>query len=1362
MSHSADRNLLFGMFALQNDHITQDQLIAAFQTWILRKDQSLDSLIFDKGWMTEADIASVNSLLDRRIAKVGGEQNLLKNLPANDGVLYRLSMKAADHDLLNSVSVVSEVFTHTQNKLNLILYTKDNAYVNSPPPLQTTDPPYLNSTNSVHKQFETNYEQTEPTDPMATVTGKQAEDKKQSLRYETVFDFYAKADYLAEGAMGYVFQAEDREFGRKVALKQVKSRPGSRADQLAHSSFFLEGEVTGRLDHPGVLPMYGLGRTPDGLPFYAMKYIGSPKFTSLIDDFHAAETRPGRDSSQSNQEFRNLLNHLRSASLTMQYAHDSGVLHCDIKPDNIMTGEYGETYVVDWGLALLHNSKLESENDFTQSASIRMHPVSPKRADSREALHRDQGGSRDYIGGSPAYMSPEHHRCSSSGDLSDMTPACDIFALGVTLYQILTGIVPVYAVKDEERHRRFARMQFADYAPPRSVKSTIPRSLEAICLKAIARKPEDRYVSALAMADDLEKWLAGEPVSAYRENFQESSRRWAKKNRSAVTALASALIILAFGSLLIAINENKHNLALKIQRDEANTQRDIADNEHQKADIQRLEAERQKQEADRQRKVAQANEQTAQFTTKFMVNLFQAADPVGFDGVVYRNSKKQTELTVKEVLERGAEKVKTEFRGKPQIRAQILKSIGQSLREISEFEKAELLLTENLQIVNATSSDNKPLLSDANAQLGRLYHFWARYEMAEPFYLKAIEMLGGLSGDLVEETRAKLMFYIGWFYADQIETRKAENYFQKSLDIYHKLLAKNVNDSHIIREMTIAKLGLSACNFDNGKVLQGVKEIGSILPELLKSTTESNIKAVGAFQSGLVADSLGFQSRAESAYLSALDLSKQNIGLDHPYVAFVYYHLAQVQEKLNKFDEAEMNFRICYDLVKKSVTLAHPRVVYLSRAYSAFLDRRGNPDTASAIQDEVINYRIKTLGPENIRVADAIAAKSFYLFDKSKDQQADILLQQALDIYEKKNPGRSSFILNLVLEKYAWRAYNHGDFRKSIDYFEKTRKIYEEKDATSTSKSLIMRDGIAAAYAHLGEFDKCDTLSQENLKIVEGSNKPDDISIVYATMGMSNRFQGKWQESLDYYKRAASAIENQTSTGLRMDRIDYLVEIAKLHAELGQFAESRIAIEALNKIQANLIANSKPDKLLISSNQIIDNGLLEIKLLLADGKVSESANLLSKLLDKYANTKFVNEKRILLEAMALQPGPMTQQDINTFKMIVDSLNSVDSLKNNLFHVSLVALGLVRAGQAETALATISSVKTIPGSEGEAIVWLVMSKCNFILRNEAKGNELRTKAMNWYQSEKNLVDKNGKIKHNWISKSLFLIIDYNKE
>jgi serine/threonine protein kinase len=559
-NQSVERTLLFGMTALQQQMISREAMTQAIQETMVGTDCTISQRLLDKGLLTELQVSQINTLIEQQIDAAGQVSKLIESLPSSDGVLFEICSRTDNSELINTIAAIPGVLTNTQNQLHAsethnteLLSEKSTEFdqtIKNPESASEKDSP----TNLMETEEQQESQKKEP--QKATEKSKirvirtNEPETKFEFRYETFFEFLPKLDYLAEGAMGAVYRAEDREFGRRVALKQVKSNRKIQMNDSIQSSFFLEGEVTGRLDHPGVLPMYGLGRTPDGLPFYAMKYIGSPAFTSLIEKYHENEKQPGRDQGEANQELRSLLAHLKSACLTIQYAHDNGVLHCDIKPDNIMTGEYGETYVVDWGLALLIGAGKDSP--VRESIGKVSQTVIPRREESRAALHRDQGGSRDYIGGSPAYMSPEHHQCTADRRLADMSPACDVFSLGVTLYQILTGVVPVNAIASEEYYKRFSRMRSADYLPPRQLKATLDKPLESICLKAIAKEPAERYQSAKALADDIDRWLAGEPVSAYRENFVERSGRWSRKHRSAVAAIASSLLILTFFALITA------------------------------------------------------------------------------------------------------------------------------------------------------------------------------------------------------------------------------------------------------------------------------------------------------------------------------------------------------------------------------------------------------------------------------------------------------------------------------------------------------------------------------------------------------------------------------------------------------------------------------------------------------------------------------------------------------------------------------------------------------------------------------------------------------------------------------------------
>ena len=355
-------------------------------------------------------------------------------------------------------------------------------------------------------------------------------------------------DARFSGGLGDVFIAEDQELGRRVALKEI--RPRDAFDSQTRARFLLEGEVTGNLEHPGIVPVYGLGRYADGRPYYAMRLIKGENLKETIDGFRR-EHSARKDPEAKALGLRKLLLRFIDVCNAIEYAHSRGVLHRDLKPANIMLGKFGETLVVDWGLAKVMG-KVEAEGRagdvqseegplLASSSSI----VEPTRM---ETAH-----------GTPQYMSPEQ----AVGRIDQLGPACDVYGLGATLYYILTGRAPF----PDGVTRQILK---GDFPRPGEVDAEVPRALEAVCLRAMQLLPVDRYPSAVALADDVERWLGDQWVSAYHDPFAARAARWVRRHRPLVAGLAALLVT---GSVALAVS----NVLVRREATKAEDARDQAE-----------------------------------------------------------------------------------------------------------------------------------------------------------------------------------------------------------------------------------------------------------------------------------------------------------------------------------------------------------------------------------------------------------------------------------------------------------------------------------------------------------------------------------------------------------------------------------------------------------------------------------------------------------------------------------------------------------------------------------------------------------------------------------------------------------------
>jgi serine/threonine protein kinase/tetratricopeptide (TPR) repeat protein len=863
--------LLLGLLALKNDFVDRRTLLEALSSWVVDKGTSLGRILIARGALDEPTHALLEALSR-------------KHIDINCGDIEKsLAALVRDH----SVSEVLAQVVDTD-----IQATLTHIYTNAG---------------------------TTGLDPESAATAESGDSRGRARRFQILRPH-------ARGGLGAVFVALDSELNREVALKQILDRHAD--DPVSRQRFLLEAEITGGLEHPGIVPVYGLGSHDDGRPYYAMRFIKGESLKEAIERFHGDESDE-KDPGRRSLALRKLLRRFLDVCNAIDYAQSRGVLHRDIKPANIILGNHGETLVVDWGLAKAIGSAESSSDEQVLRPSA------------------TSGSAQTLPGsalGTPAYMSPEQ----AGGNVDQLGPRSDVYSLGTTLYCLLTGRAPF----DGEVGEVLRQVQEGTFAPPRRVDPSIDQALEAICLKAMALSPEARYATPRALADDLERSMADEPVSAWREPWRRRVRRWLARHRSLVASAAAALLFVTVVSAAAAV------LVESARRQEASAHA---------ARARALEAEiRAKAEADQRLKEASdvvetflstasddlARVQGAQQIRRRLLK--QAADYFARvsrerrsdpeleyeafrttyrSGVVHRMLGELEEAIAlyRDGAARGEELLRT-APGSPRYLALLASThieLGVCTLGLGRAVEAESAYRRAIELHNqALASDPDDAetvnnLASAHNNLGILIFEQGKHDQAEIEYARAIELRRTLSARRPDVPKylndlGSSLTNLGRLKGDRGELREALRLQQESVAVRERLIKLDPGNPNYLRGLVISRMNLAEALGHTGTGEEALPVLSTANAEL-SALVEHNpsvpefrgMRANGLISLTEVLSRLGRWQEAREAIATGVreseDLTQR--APDIPQYRFVFclalINYASVLDNLKQYTEAE-------------------------------------------------------------------------------------------------------------------------------------------------------------------------------------------------------------------------------------------------------------------------------------------------------------------------------------------------------------------------------------------------------------------------------------------------------------------------
>lgn len=808
---------------------------------------------------------------------------------------------------------------------------------------------------------------------------------------------------LGQGGMGVVYLAEraDQEYERRVAVKVLKR--GLDTAEIVRR-FRRERQILARLEHPGIAGLYEGGTTDDGRPYFVLEHVeGEP----IVRYCEARELG-----------LRRRLELFRRVCDAVQVAHQNLVVHRDLKPANILVTAGGQPKLLDFGIAkLLHPEGGDGE----PQTVLDLRPMTPE------------------------YASPEQVKGEP------VTTATDVYALGVLLYEMLTGRRPYRserggtsasraelrrAICEDEPMRPSAVVdrkavgaeRDGGTAPVRGLRRRLAGDLDTIVLHAMAKDPRRRYASVERLSEDVERYLRGLPVQARRPTLvYRAGKLFRRRARELAAAVLAVVTLAAF----------------------------LVDRELQ------------------QRRTARALAR-AERVTGFLVELFEVSDP--------RRARGST-VTAREVLDRGAARVRDELGQEPEVQAALMLTIGRVYERLGLYEPAEPLLRDALALRRRELGERDADVAEALDAVGMLLRAQGDLREAETVLRRAVAIGRAELGDDHPKV-AEYTHDLARVLQNRGAAAEAAALYRRVLELRRRLLG----DDH---PATVESLNdLAAERYlrgDNEEAERLFREVLAARRRLLGPLHPDVARSVNNL--AVVLDRQGEYREAELHYREALDLLRRSLGDDHPDVATSLGILGQFVALHGRLEDAEPLLREALARHRRAVGDRHPEVASDLRELGALLHRKGEYVEAETLMREALEISREIQGERSLSTAVLLNNLGALLVDRGRADEAEAALTRALatfrDLLEPGSPSGTSPLHHLAALHHA-----RGDSAAAEAYYREALAIRRQAYPQGHPRVAVTLTHLADLLVDLDRAAAAEPLAREALEIHRSGSEP--------------------------------------------------------------------------------------------------------------------------------------------------------------------------------------------------------------------------------------------------------------------------------